>query len=186
MKDLGLPFTNRGNSAPVVANTPAAIVPSIPPALSMIRSASSASSSTLSAAYLTPPSAAHLPSTRIGDLPCLAASSPTKSGFKIPARPESAMSDGYNSDLAYSTPQISRPFSAKSAASMSMQASTPHMRFSSFNHTPMPQDSLYLSQMEREVLCFCLIGATLKKRLKLTFFSLKPAVFLTLFFRLQA
>jgi hypothetical protein len=165
MTDLGLPITDRGGSAPAVANTSSAILPSISPAPSLISSASSTSSCTLSA-YASAKS--HI-----------SVSSPIKSGFKIPARPDSSLSDGYKpvSDLPYSTPQISRPYSTASA--LSMQASTPLMRFASFDHTSMPPAPLYLSQIEREVLCSTLINATLKKHLSLRYSVSNPPCFAT-------
>jgi hypothetical protein len=159
MTGLGLPITDRGSSAPVVANTSTVILPSISPAPSLISSASSTSSCTLSA--------------------YASASSPIKSGFKIPARPDSALSDGYKamSDLPYSTPQISRPYSTASAPPM--QVSTPLMRLASFDHTSMSQAPLYLSQIEREVLCPTLINATLIKHLSLRYSVSNPPCFAT-------
>jgi hypothetical protein len=165
MTGLGLPITDRGSSAPVVANTSTAILPSISPAPSLISSASSTSSCTLSA-YASANS--HI-----------SASSPIKSGFKIPARPDSALSDGYKpmSNLPYSTPQISRPYSTASAPPM--QVSTPLMRLDSFDHTTMSQAPLYLSQIEREVLCPTLINATLMKHLSLRYSVSNPPCFAT-------
>jgi hypothetical protein len=179
MTNLGLPITDRGGSAPVVANTSTAILPSISPAPSLISSASSTSASTLSATFPRPSSATHSPFNRFGDMPYLSTSSPIKPGFTIPARPDSALSDGYKpvSDLPYSTPHISRPYSTASAPSM--QVSTPLMKFASFDHTVMPQAPLYLSQIEREVLCPTLINATLKKHLSLRYSVSNPSCFAT-------
>jgi hypothetical protein len=186
MTDLGLPITDRGASTPVVANTSTAILPSISPAPSLMSSASSTSASTLSATFPRPPPATDSPFNRFGDMHYLSTSSPIKSGFKIPARPDSALSDGYKSvsdgykpvsDLPCSTPQISRPYSTASAPSM--QVSTPLMRFASFDHTSMPQAPLYLSQIEREVLCPTLINPTLKKHLSLRYSVSNPPRFAT-------
>jgi hypothetical protein len=78
-------------------------------------------------------------------------SSPNKSEFNAPLRPNTAFSDqGQVNHVPYSTPYVLNPYSS-TLVSKNVQSS-PRSRIESFNLLPSHQSgSVYISQLEREV-----------------------------------
>lgn len=147
MKDLGLPITYRDGSAPAAAPSTSS-VQSLPSLAAVL----SGTSHVLSDSLRRPVSSISMSSSTLrGSSPLKQelASSPTKSDFKLPSRPDTAFSDqGPDTRIPYSNPYIPKPFSNSPLGSNAMPFS-PRSRVESSN-TP-PSQSFYVSQIEREV-----------------------------------
>lgn len=147
MEDLGLRITYKDNTVPAIA-------PSISPAPSLASSATATSgtSHTLADPLRRPASSFTMSTSSVSGNSRLVASSPMKPEFKVPLRPNSAFSDdlGPAGRIPYSTPHITIPFSTTPSTSTLVPFS-PRSRIESFHQLPAQNNSLYVSQMEREV-----------------------------------
>jgi len=172
MSGLGLNITYKHGSIPATA-------PNISPAPSLT-SLVTPVGGTAHADPLRRPASDMSSSTMRGSSPMKpeVSSSPIKPDFKIPLRPDTAFSDqGQANRVPFSTPHMTTPFSTSLVGSMFVPPS-PRARVESF-HQFLPQNqSLYVSQMEREVSSH---PNAKKNKTKLTRTSLKIGEFPNLF-----
>jgi hypothetical protein len=147
MKDLGLPITYRDGSAPAVAPSTSSVQSLPSPA-----AVPSGTSHVLADSLRRPVSSISMSSSTLrGSSPLKQelASSPIKSDFKVPSRPDTAFSDqGPDTRIPYSNSYIPRPFS-NSPLGLNAMHFEPRSRVESSN--PLPSQSFYVSQIEREV-----------------------------------
>ncbi len=147
MNDLGLRITCKDGSAP-------AIPPSISHATSLALSSGALEGSASADSLHRPASAFTISSTTMkasSPMNPESSSSPNKSEFNAPLRPNTAFSDqGQVNHVPYSTPYVLNPYSS-TLVSKNVQSS-PRSRIESFNLLPSHQSgSVYISQLEREV-----------------------------------
>ena len=147
MSDLGLCITHKDGSS---ASLPSSKYPAASPASSSTPQGGSVFEDSLRR----PASALAMSSSIMsGDslMKLGLSSSPVKSDFKIPSRPDTAFSDqGLANVVPYSTPFVIKPSS--SSLAFNSTSFSPRARIESRNPLPSYANvSLYISQMEREV-----------------------------------
>jgi len=147
MEDLGLSITCKDSAVPAVA-------PSISPAPSLASSATATSgtSHTLADPWRRPASSLTMSTSSVSGGSRLMTSSPMKPEFKVPLQPNSAFSDDLvpAGRIPYPTPHITIPFSTTPSTSRLVPFS-PRSRIESLHQLPAQNNSLCVSQMEKEV-----------------------------------